>query len=119
LVVLLVCGEEKRPVLRGCAPSQSKEYTWLRFQSVRLGPPKTPEVTMFEYDKEIVDELLEENSSFKEMFEAHRELDNKVYDAEMGIIPMDDFTMARMKKQKLSLRDKMALIIETHRPEPA
>ncbi len=74
---------------------------------------------MFEYDQQLVEELLENSTEFRELYDQHRELNNKVYDAEMGILPVDDFTMARMKKQKLILRDRMSEIIDSHRPEPA
>lgn len=74
---------------------------------------------MFEYDQELVEELLANDVAFRKLYEDHRELKSKVREAEIGTLPLDDFTVARMKKQKLLCKDKMAAIIAQHRTERA
>ena len=70
---------------------------------------------MFEYDQEIVDSLLNENSDFKRLYEKHIELKQKVDDANHGTSPVDDFSLENMKKEKLLLKDRMATMIQQYR----
>lgn len=70
---------------------------------------------MFEYDQAIVQALLAENERFRELYKEHHDLKEKVRNAELGILPLDDFTLGTMKKQKLLAKDKMAQIIEEYR----
>ena len=78
---------------------------------------------MFEYDQQIVDKLLEENDEFRSLYEKHQELNQQVDDADVGVLPLDDLTLHRLKKEKLQLRDRLATLIEMHRqvdhPHPA
>ena len=74
---------------------------------------------MFEYDKQIVDTLLEGNGAFKSLYRQHHDLKEKVRDAELGVLPLDDLTLSAMKKEKLLTKDKMAAIIEEYRKERA
>ncbi len=74
---------------------------------------------MFEYDQDLVEELLGKDVAFRKLYESHRELKEKVHDAEIGTLPFDDITLARMKKEKLHYKDKMAAIIASHRGERA
>ena len=71
---------------------------------------------MFEYDQQIVDKLLEENDEFRSLYEKHQELNQQVDDADVGVLPLDDLTLHRLKKEKLQLRDRL---IEMHRQDPA
>ena len=73
---------------------------------------------MFEYDQEIVNRLLDENDEFKALYKKHNDLKERVRDAEIGVNPVDDLTMATMKKEKLLAKDQMAAMIETVRREP-
>lgn len=70
---------------------------------------------MFEHDQEIVDSLLCEDTDFKRLYEKHGQLKQKVRDANLGENPMDDFTLENLKKEKLQLKDRMALIIANYR----
>jgi len=70
---------------------------------------------MFEFDHEIVDFLVSENKDFKRLFEKHGELKQRVNDANTGTIPIDNFTLENMKKEKLLLKDRMAHMIEDYR----
>jgi uncharacterized protein YdcH (DUF465 family) len=72
---------------------------------------------MFEYDQPIVQALLTENEQFRNLYKQHHELKEKVRNAELGILPVDDFTLGTMKKQKLLAKDKMAHMIEKYRQE--
>ena len=74
---------------------------------------------MFEYEQDIVSELLESNPKFQRLYDEHADLKNKVRDAELGILPLDDLALVKLKKQKLLAKDKMAHIIERHRHEIA
>ena len=70
---------------------------------------------MFEHDQDIVDSLLLEDMDFKRLYEKHCELKQKVKEANMGTLPVDDFSLENMKKEKLMLKDKMAHMIENYR----
>lgn len=72
-------------------------------------------INMFEHDQEIVQQLLADNTDFKTLFDKHRELDEKVDKAGNGVLPLDDMTLEKMKKEKLLVKDKMALMIEKYR----
>lgn len=72
---------------------------------------------MFETDQEIVHTLLNDNSRFKELYDQHHKLKEKVRDAELGVLPLDSHTLGTMKKEKLLAKDKMAVIIEKYRQE--
>jgi|TARA_Y100000310_G_scaffold283604_2_gene305710 uncharacterized protein YdcH (DUF465 family) len=74
---------------------------------------------MFEYDQDIVETLLSDNENFQTLYQQHHELKEKVTNASLGISPLDDLTLGRMKKQKLLAKDKMALLIERYRQEHA
>ena len=70
---------------------------------------------MFEYDEEIVSSLLADSNDFQTLYRQHHELKEKVRDAELGVLPLDDLTLASMKKEKLLAKDKMAAMIEDYR----
>ena len=70
---------------------------------------------MFEYDQEIVDTLLESSNEFKDLYQQHHDLKQKVRDAELGVHPIDDLTLGHMKKEKLFAKDKMATLIDDYR----
>jgi uncharacterized protein YdcH (DUF465 family) len=72
---------------------------------------------MFEFDQSIVQELLQENEDFQHLYKRHHELKEKVHKAELGILPLDDFTLGSMKKQKLAAKDRMAVMISDYRRE--
>jgi uncharacterized protein YdcH (DUF465 family) len=72
-------------------------------------------INMFEHDQEIVQQLLADNTDFKTLFDKHQELDDKVDKAGNGVLPLDDITLEKMKKEKLLVKDKMALMIARYR----
>lgn len=63
---------------------------------------------MFEDQTEVVNNLLAKDPEFREMFEKHQNLKSQVRDADLGVLPLDQLTVERMKKEKLLLKDKMA-----------
>ena len=74
---------------------------------------------MFEYDQEIVEALLSENERFQALHKEHDTLKTKIRDAELGVLPLDAFSLGTMKKEKLLAKDKMAAMIEQYRREHA
>ena len=72
---------------------------------------------MFEYDQDIVEVLLNDNERFQALFEEHNSLKERVRDAELGVLPLDDVSLGTMKKEKLLAKDKMAAMIEQYRRE--
>ena len=74
---------------------------------------------MFEYDQDIVEVLLNENEQFQALYKEHNSLKERVRDAEIGVLPLDDLSLGTMKKEKLLAKDKMAAIIEQYRREHA
>lgn len=69
---------------------------------------------MFEDQQEAVQKLLESNEEFRQLHEQHQALKAKVRDAGIGATPMDPFALERAKKEKLMLKDKMAVILNGH-----
>lgn len=59
-----------------------------------------------------VEALLKSNSEFRQLFRRHQELDKQVLDAELGVLPLDDTTLARMKKEKLFAKDRLTRMFE-------
>lgn len=72
---------------------------------------------MFEHDQQIVTSLLQQNDDFKRLYSKHVELKQRVSEAHTGIIPLDDFSLEKMKKEKLLLKDRMAQMIESYRQQ--
>ncbi len=70
---------------------------------------------MFEYDQEIVESLLTENDDFKRLYEKHVELKQRVKEANLGTNHLDDYLLEKMKREKLLLKDRMAVIISDYR----
>lgn len=54
-----------------------------------------------------VDALLANNAEFRRLYRRHKQLDKQVLDAELGVLPLDDLRLARMKKEKLKAKDRL------------
>jgi uncharacterized protein YdcH (DUF465 family) len=67
---------------------------------------------MFEGRQQEVDVLMKSNAEFRSLYLRHKELDKQVLDAELGVRPMDDMTLARMKKEKLHAKDRLTSIFD-------
>ncbi|HQW63304.1 MAG TPA: YdcH family protein [Pseudomonadota bacterium] len=62
---------------------------------------------MFEGHQQEVETMMLSNAEFRVLYMRHRELDKQVLDAELGVLPLDDMTLVRLKKEKLWAKDKL------------
>ena len=62
---------------------------------------------MFEGHQQEVETMMQSNAEFRVLYMRHRELDKQVLDAELGVLPLDDMTRVRLKKEKLWAKDKL------------
>lgn len=63
---------------------------------------------MFEnQQRDEVEALMKADTEFRRLYRHHQELDSKVRDAELGVLPMDDVTLGSMKKEKLHAKDRL------------
>ena len=67
---------------------------------------------MFEHNEKEVEALMQSNSEFRTLYQRHKELDSKVRDAELGVLPLDDTTLHNMKKEKLWAKDKLTAMFD-------
>ena len=56
---------------------------------------------MFENHQQEVETLMQSDAEFRTLYMRHRELDKQVLDAELGVLPLDDMTLVKLKKEKL------------------
>ncbi|MCI4567621.1 YdcH family protein [Lysobacter sp. CFH 32150] len=54
-----------------------------------------------------LDAMMKGNNEFRQLYQRHKELDKQVLDAELGVLPIDDATLAKMKREKLAAKDKL------------
>ena len=54
-----------------------------------------------------LDAILKANNEFRQLYYRHKELDKQVLDAELGVLPIDDFTLSQMKREKLAAKDRL------------
>ncbi len=54
-----------------------------------------------------VDALMKSDPEFRQLYHRHRELDKQVLDAELGVLPLDDNTLGKMKREKLHAKDRL------------
>ncbi|HEY5777029.1 MAG TPA: YdcH family protein [Xanthomonadales bacterium] len=66
---------------------------------------------MFEHHQDLLQVLIRENEDFRRNYNRHQELDKRVTAAELGTAPMEDLALNRLKKEKLWLKDKLAVLI--------
>ncbi|WP_267525491.1 YdcH family protein [Campylobacter sp. MG1] len=62
---------------------------------------------MLHEHRELITKLKGKDARFDNLFEAHNELDHKIKDAEEGRVHLDDLEIAKMKKEKLRLKDEL------------
>ena len=70
---------------------------------------------MFEQDQEIVQSLIDKNKNFRRLYNKHCQLKSKVKEANQGYLGIDDFDLEILKKEKLLIKDRLAIIIEDYR----
>lgn len=66
---------------------------------------------MFERQQSKMDELIRENEDFRRIYNRHQELDKRVTAAELGTAPMEDLALNQLKKEKLWIKDKIAVFM--------
>ncbi len=59
-----------------------------------------------------IDALIKTDPEFKQLYQRHRELDKKVTDAELGVLPIDDTRLGQMKREKLAAKQKLIRIYD-------
>lgn len=60
-----------------------------------------------------LDAIFQANPEFRQLYQRHKDLDKKVLDAELGVLPVDDVTLAQMKREKLAAKDRLTRIYDT------
>ncbi len=70
---------------------------------------------MFEQDQEIVESLLDKDRNFRRLYNKHCQLKSKVKEANEGFVGISDLDLEVLKKEKLLIKDRMAVIIEDYR----
>lgn len=53
---------------------------------------------------------------FRALHDQHRKLNKKCMDAELGVLPIDDVTLGRMKREKLLAKQRLLRMYETPLP---
>ena len=64
--------------------------------------------------KSEVDALLQNDTEFRNLYRHHKDLDKKVHDAELGVLPMDSVTLMGMKREKLRAKDRLTELWDQH-----
>jgi uncharacterized protein YdcH (DUF465 family) len=57
-----------------------------------------------------VEALMKADVEFRRLYQYHKELDSKVHDAEIGVLPIDHATLTGMKVQKLHTKERLQRI---------
>jgi uncharacterized protein YdcH (DUF465 family) len=70
---------------------------------------------MFEHHQQEMQKLMKENEDFLRIYNRHQELDKKVTAAEVGVAPMEDLALNKLKKEKLRAKDHLARIMNSSR----
>lgn len=60
-----------------------------------------------EQPQQEIDALMRSNPEFRQLYQRHRDLDKRVMDAELGVLPIDDTTLSQMKREKLAAKDRL------------
>ena len=59
-----------------------------------------------------IEALVNRDPEFRSLLNRHRKLDKQVLDAELGVLPIDDATLIKMKKEKLHAKDKLTRLFD-------
>lgn len=59
-----------------------------------------------------VEAMVKSDPEFRTLLNRHRQLDKQVLDAELGVLPVDDTTLVKMKKEKLYAKDKLTRLFD-------
>ena len=67
-----------------------------------------------EQPQQEIDALMRSNPEFKQLYQRHRDLDKRVMDAELGVLPIDDLTLSQLKREKLAAKDRLVRMYDMH-----
>jgi len=67
--------------------------------------------TMFEHHQDLLAEMIKKDEDFRRNYNRHQEIDKRVTAAELGTAPMEDLALNQLKKEKLWLKDKLAVFM--------
>lgn len=71
---------------------------------------------MFEdQQRDAVEALMKADAEFRRLYQRHKELNSKVDNAEIGVLPVDDMTLTSMKKEKLYAKERLQRMWDEHR----
>jgi uncharacterized protein YdcH (DUF465 family) len=59
-----------------------------------------------------IESLMKSNVEFRQLYYRHQELDRKILDAELGVLPLDDTTLGKMKREKLAAKQRLLQMYE-------
>ena len=59
-----------------------------------------------------IEAMMQGNPEFRQLYQRHKELDKKVLDAELGVLPIDDTLLAQMKREKLHAKDRLTRLYQ-------
>ena len=59
-----------------------------------------------------VEAMIKSDPEFRTLLNRHKQLDKQVLDAELGVLPIDDATLVKMKKEKLYAKDKLTRLFD-------
>jgi uncharacterized protein YdcH (DUF465 family) len=59
-----------------------------------------------------IEALIKADPEFKQLYQRHRELDKKVADAELGVLPIDNNLLGQMKREKLVAKQRLLRIYD-------
>ncbi|HUA81137.1 MAG TPA: YdcH family protein [Dyella sp.] len=73
---------------------------------------------MFEdQQRDAVEALMKADAEFRRLYQRHKELNSKVDNAEIGVLPVDDMTLTSMKKEKLYAKERLQRMWDEHRAQ--
>ena len=70
---------------------------------------------MFEFEQNAVDALLVDSAQFRRLYDKYSTLKTQVDDAHAKQVVMDRIDLESLKKEKLHLKDRMAVMIKEYR----
>ena len=57
--------------------------------------------------------MMKTSVEFRQLYYRHQELDKQVLDAELGVLPLDDVTLSKMKREKLAAKDRLTRMYDS------
>jgi len=70
---------------------------------------------MFEFDQEAVDALLVDSAKFRRLYDKYGALKSKVHGIHAKEVTLNPFDLETLKKEKLHLKDQMAVMIKDYK----